>query len=84
MGVAVVASSHRHACDILDEVERLVLRVNGTVADAPIMPFPNVVGIDLGPVALTALELSRELLAHGYITSLGGQRRDLRSGGRIE
>jgi 4-aminobutyrate aminotransferase/(S)-3-amino-2-methylpropionate transaminase len=33
-------------------------------------------GIDLGPVGLTALELSRELLAHGYITSLGGQRRD--------
>jgi 4-aminobutyrate aminotransferase / (S)-3-amino-2-methylpropionate transaminase / 5-aminovalerate transaminase len=33
-------------------------------------------GVDLGPVGLTALELSRELLAHGYITSLGGQRRD--------
>ena len=31
------------------QVERLVLRVNGTVADAPIKPFPNVVGIDLGP-----------------------------------
>ena len=24
IGVAVVASSHRHACDILDEVERFV------------------------------------------------------------
>ena len=24
VGVAVVASSHRHACDILDEVERFV------------------------------------------------------------
>lgn len=33
-------------------------------------------GVDLGPAALTALELSRELLAHGYITSLGGQKRD--------
>ena len=31
------------------QVERLVLRVNGTVADAPIKSFPNVVGIDLGP-----------------------------------
>ena len=31
------------------QVERLVLRVNGDVADAPIKPFPNVVGIDLGP-----------------------------------
>ena len=31
------------------QVERLVLRVNGAVADAPIKPFPNVVGIDLGP-----------------------------------
>ena len=31
------------------QVERLVLRVNGKVADAPIKPFPNVVGIDLGP-----------------------------------
>ena len=26
-----------------------MLRVNGDVADAPIKPFPNVVGIDLGP-----------------------------------
>jgi 4-aminobutyrate aminotransferase / (S)-3-amino-2-methylpropionate transaminase / 5-aminovalerate transaminase len=33
-------------------------------------------GIDLGPARLGALELSRELLAHGYITSLGGGRRD--------
>ncbi|HTV26112.1 MAG TPA: aminotransferase class III-fold pyridoxal phosphate-dependent enzyme, partial [Polyangiaceae bacterium] len=33
-------------------------------------------GIDLGPAPLTALELSRELLARGYVTSLGGQRRD--------
>jgi len=33
-------------------------------------------GVDLGPVRLSALELSRELLAHGFITSLGGQRRD--------
>jgi hypothetical protein len=31
------------------QVERLVLRVNGTVADAPIKSFPNVQGIDLGP-----------------------------------
>ena len=31
------------------QVERLVLRVNGMVADAPIKSFPNVVGIDLGP-----------------------------------
>jgi hypothetical protein len=31
------------------QVERLVLRVNDTVADAPIKPFPNVQGIDLGP-----------------------------------
>ena len=33
-------------------------------------------GLDLGPVRLTALELQRELLARGYITSLGGTRRD--------
>jgi 4-aminobutyrate aminotransferase / (S)-3-amino-2-methylpropionate transaminase / 5-aminovalerate transaminase len=33
-------------------------------------------GIDLGPARLGALELSRELLAAGYITSLGGGRRD--------
>jgi 4-aminobutyrate aminotransferase/(S)-3-amino-2-methylpropionate transaminase len=33
-------------------------------------------GVDLGPVRLTALELSRELLANGFVTSLGGQRRD--------
>ena len=31
------------------QVTRLVLRVNGTVADAPIKPFNNVQGIDLGP-----------------------------------
>lgn len=31
------------------QVERLVLRVNGAVADAPIKPFNNVQGIDLGP-----------------------------------
>ena len=30
------------------QVERLVLRTNGTVADAPIKPFPSVQGIDLG------------------------------------
>lgn len=33
-------------------------------------------GVDLGPARLSALELSRELLARGFITSLGGQRRD--------
>ena len=33
-------------------------------------------GIDLGPVRLGAFELWRELLARGYITSLGGGRRD--------
>jgi 4-aminobutyrate aminotransferase-like enzyme len=33
-------------------------------------------GVDLGPSQLTALELGRELLAAGYITSLGGGRRD--------
>jgi 4-aminobutyrate aminotransferase/(S)-3-amino-2-methylpropionate transaminase len=33
-------------------------------------------GVDLGPASVTALELQRELLAHGYITSLGGTRRD--------
>lgn len=33
-------------------------------------------GIDLGPGRLGAFELWRELLAHGYITSLGGGRRD--------
>jgi hypothetical protein len=33
------------------QVERLVLHVNGTVADAPIKPFRNVPGIDLGPGA---------------------------------
>src|SRR5690606_36226559 len=32
-------------------------------------------GVDLGPLRLTALELQRELLARGYITSLGGTRR---------
>ena len=31
------------------QVERLVLRVNGTIADAPIKPFNGVQGIDLGP-----------------------------------
>jgi hypothetical protein len=31
------------------QVERLVLRVNGTVADAPIKVFKNIPGIDLGP-----------------------------------
>jgi hypothetical protein len=31
------------------QVERLALRVNGTIADAPIKPFNNVQGIDLGP-----------------------------------
>jgi hypothetical protein len=31
------------------QVERLVLRTNGAVADAPIKPFPSVQGIDLGP-----------------------------------
>jgi hypothetical protein len=31
------------------QVERLVLRVNGAVTDAPIKPFNNVQGIDLGP-----------------------------------
>jgi 4-aminobutyrate aminotransferase-like enzyme len=34
------------------------------------------IGVDLGPAGLGALELSRELLARGYITSLGGGRRD--------
>jgi 4-aminobutyrate aminotransferase/(S)-3-amino-2-methylpropionate transaminase len=33
-------------------------------------------GIDLGPARLGALELWRELLQRGYITSLGGGRRD--------
>lgn len=33
-------------------------------------------GLDLGRARLTALELQRELLARGYITSLGGGRRD--------
>jgi 4-aminobutyrate aminotransferase/(S)-3-amino-2-methylpropionate transaminase len=33
-------------------------------------------GIDLGPGGPTALQLSRELLARGYIVSLGGGRRD--------
>ena len=31
------------------QVQRLVLRVNGTVADAPIKPFNNNPGVDLGP-----------------------------------
>jgi hypothetical protein len=31
------------------QVERLVLRTNGAVADAAIKPFPSVQGIDLGP-----------------------------------
>jgi acetylornithine/succinyldiaminopimelate/putrescine aminotransferase len=34
------------------------------------------IGVDLGPARLGALELSRELLGRGYITSLGGGRRD--------
>jgi 4-aminobutyrate aminotransferase / (S)-3-amino-2-methylpropionate transaminase / 5-aminovalerate transaminase len=74
------------------EAERLVersRRVGEALAHALRAAFPAawppgwevrgaglMLGIDLGPVALTALELSRELLAHGYITSLGGQRRD--------
>jgi 4-aminobutyrate aminotransferase/(S)-3-amino-2-methylpropionate transaminase len=33
-------------------------------------------GIDLGPARVGALELTRELLGNGYITSLGGGRRD--------
>lgn len=31
------------------QVERLVLRVNGVVADAPVKPFNNVAQIDVGP-----------------------------------
>lgn len=31
------------------QVQRLVLRVNGVVADAPIKPLANLPGIDLGP-----------------------------------
>jgi 4-aminobutyrate aminotransferase/(S)-3-amino-2-methylpropionate transaminase len=33
-------------------------------------------GVDLGPARLAALELSRELLRQGYLTSLGGSGRD--------
>jgi 4-aminobutyrate aminotransferase / (S)-3-amino-2-methylpropionate transaminase / 5-aminovalerate transaminase len=33
-------------------------------------------GVDLGPARVGALELARELLGRGYVTSLGGGRRD--------
>jgi hypothetical protein len=34
------------------QVQRLVLRVNGVVADAPVKPLASLPGIDLGPGAV--------------------------------
>jgi 4-aminobutyrate aminotransferase / (S)-3-amino-2-methylpropionate transaminase / 5-aminovalerate transaminase len=90
-GAPLAAAAALELLEVL-EAERLVersRRVGEALAHALRGAFPAawplgwevrgaglMLGIDLGPVALTALELSRELLAHGYITSLGGQRRD--------
>jgi hypothetical protein len=55
-GVRTVAYGAAQAWLRLDsaggrQVQRLVLRVNGVVADAPIKPFNNLPGLDLGPGA---------------------------------
>jgi hypothetical protein len=55
-GVRTVAYGGAQAWLRLDsaggrQVQRLVLRVNGVVADAPIKPFNNLPGLDLGPGA---------------------------------
>lgn len=90
-GAPLAAAAALELLDVL-EVERLVersKRVGEAFARELRAAFPAawpsgwevrgaglMLGVDLGPVRLTALELSRELLENGFITSLGGQRRE--------
>ena len=90
-GAPLAAAAALETLDAL-EAQRLVeraRRLGPMFADALRAEFPAswprgwevrgagfMLGVDLGPGGASALELSRALLARGYVVSLGGGRRD--------